>query len=81
MAGTFLVYLRTVIRFTRGRSTVMDEENKYQVTYIAEPTDPFWVCAVKGCQLEFPHMVGITEDRKWKHVWADSYSSSPSTSR
>jgi hypothetical protein len=59
----------------------MDEERKYRVTYAAEPRDPFWACAVKGCQFEFPHMVGMTEDRKWQHVWADFYSPPHEASR
>ncbi len=52
-----------------------DELLKYRTTYTARISpDPFWICAVKGCQFEFPHMVGMTEDRKWEHVWADFYS-------
>ena len=57
----------------------MGEERKYLTTYIAEPKDPFWVCGVKGCGLEFSHMVGMTEDRKWQHVYADFYSPSSPT--
>lgn len=55
----------------------MNEELKYRTTYVAQPTDPFWACAVRGCHLDFPHMVGITHDLKWKHVYADFYAAAP----
>jgi hypothetical protein len=48
----------------------MDEERKYRGTYTAEPKNPFLACAIEGCQLEYPHLIGRTEDRKWQHVWA-----------
>ena len=59
----------------------MEEELlKYRTTFTAQPNDPFWTCAVKGCQIAYPHEVGITKDREWKHVWADFYTSdSPKT--
>ena len=53
----------------------MDE--KFLTTYTAEPSDPFWVCGVKGCRIPFPHEVGMTEDRTWKHLWADFYYPAP----
>lgn len=55
----------------------MDEE--FLTTYAAKPSDAFWVCAVKGCRIPFPHEVGMTDDHRWKHVWADFYSAPPST--
>ena len=57
---------------------MVDEElRKYRTTYTARISlDLFWVCAVRGCQLEFPHTVGMTKDLKWEHVLADSYSPS-----
>jgi hypothetical protein len=59
-----------------------DELLKYRTTYTARfSPDPFWACAVKGCQLPYPHEVGMTEDRKWEHVWADFYSPSLVASR
>jgi hypothetical protein len=48
---------------------------KYRTTYTARITpDPFWARAVKGCQLPYPHEVGMTQDREWRHVWAGFYS-------
>jgi hypothetical protein len=54
----------------------MEEERlKYRTTFTARITpDPFWDCTVKGCQLTYPHEVGLTEARKWEHVRADFYS-------
>jgi hypothetical protein len=53
----------------------MEEELlKYRTVFTARISpDPFWACTVKGCQIPYPHEVGMTEDRKWKHVWADFY--------
>ena len=54
---------------------------KYRTTYTARITpDPFWACAVKGCQLQYQHEVGMTEDRNWEHVWAGFYSRQPEES-
>jgi hypothetical protein len=50
-----------------------DELLKYRTAYTADSTEPFWACAVKGCKIPFPHEVGMKEDRKWQHVWADFY--------
>jgi hypothetical protein len=57
----------------------MEEEIlKSRGTYTAGISpDPFWACPVEGSQISHPHEVGMTEDRVWKHVWADFYSSSP----
>jgi hypothetical protein len=54
----------------------MEEEIlKYLTTFTARISpDPFWACTVKGCQIPYPHEVGLTEARKWEHVWADFYS-------
>lgn len=46
---------------------------EYRSTYMADNANPFWACAVAGCKIPFPHEVGITKDREWKHVWADFY--------
>jgi hypothetical protein len=59
-----------------------EELLKYRMSYTANILpDPFWACALKGCQLPYPHEVGMTEDLKWEHAWADFYSSSPEASR
>jgi hypothetical protein len=52
-------------------------EQNFLTTYTADRSDPFWACAVKGCKIPFPHEVGITEVRKWEHVWADFYYPTP----
>jgi len=48
-------------------------EREFFTTYTADPSDPYLVCGVEECQVPFRHAVGITEDRKWQHVWADLY--------
>lgn len=48
-------------------------KQNFLTTYTADPLNPFWTCAVKGCQIPFPHEVGMTEDHKWKHMWADAW--------
>ena len=52
-------------------------DQRFLTTYTADHFDPFWACAVKGCQVPFPHEVGMTEEHKWKHVWADFYYPTP----
>jgi hypothetical protein len=52
---------------------LVNEPKKYLSTYTADNATPFLACAVDGCRITFPHEVGITEDHKWKHVWADFY--------
>jgi hypothetical protein len=46
---------------------------KYLGTYTANNSDSFWICGVKDCKINFPHEVGYTPDRAWKHVYADDY--------
>ncbi len=52
-------------------------EQNFLTTYTVDHSDPFWACAVKGCQVPFPHQVGMTEDHTWKHVWVDFYYPTP----
>lgn len=52
----------------------MEEELlKYRTTFTANPSDWFWAYPVKQYDLSYPHELGLTHDRKWKHVWADLY--------
>jgi len=49
-------------------------EQEYLTTYTAKiNSDPFWGCAIKGCPISFPHDVGLTKEREWKHIYADDY--------
>jgi hypothetical protein len=50
------------------------ETEKYLGTYMADNSEPFWICGVKNCAVSFPHRVGMTEDHSWKHLFADDYS-------
>ena len=57
------------------------EPEKYLTIYEADNSNPFWVCGVKDCRINFAHDVGLTNapvgERKWKHVYADFYYSEP----
>ncbi len=49
-------------------------EQEYLATYTAKiSSDPFWGCAIKGCQIPFPHEVGLTRNKGWEHIYADEY--------
>jgi hypothetical protein len=56
-----------------GVETGIAMEEEFLSTYRADNSNLFWVCAIKGCAIPFPHEVGITTDRKRKHVLADFY--------
>jgi hypothetical protein len=48
-------------------------QRAYLSTFTADNTDTFWACPIEGHKIPFSHKVGIKEDHKWEHVFADFY--------